>query len=56
MGDGSTNVEVPNGQGILLPSTGGIGTALFYIIGSLFVIVGITLLATKRYMMEHYKK
>ena len=56
MGDGSTNVEVPNGQGVLLPSTGGIGTILFYIIGSLFVIVGITLLATKRYMMEHYKK
>ena len=50
-------VEIPsqikNVQGTELPATGGMGTTLFYIIGSILVIgAGIVLVAKKRMTME----
>lgn len=45
--DMSTHVEVPNNSGSLLPSTGGIGTTIFYVIGGIFAVVAGILLITK---------
>ena len=41
-------VEVENHQGTVLPSTGGIGTTIFYILGSLLVIGAGVVLVTRR--------
>lgn len=42
-------LEIENSQGTLLPSTGGIGTTIFYIIGGILVIgAGIILVVKKR--------
>lgn len=41
-------VEVPNSTGTELPSTGGIGTTLFYVFGSVLVIGAAVLLITKK--------
>lgn len=42
-------LEIVNNQGTLLPSTGGIGTTIFYIIGGILVIgAGIILVVKKR--------
>ena len=43
-------VEVPNASGTELPSTGGIGTTIFYVLGSVLVIVAAVLLVTKKRM------
>ena len=48
--DGSTIVEVPNGSGSILPSTGGIGTTIFYIVGGMFIGVAAVLLITNKRM------
>ena len=45
--DLSTVVELPNSQGVELPSTGGIGTTLLYIVGSLMIVGGGTAIWTK---------
>ena len=45
--DDTTKLPVVNTTGTVLPSTGGIGTKLFMIFGSLMVIVFGTLLVTK---------
>lgn len=42
--------EVENNTGTLLPSTGGIGTTIFYVGGSLMVLAAAILLITKRRM------
>ena len=47
-GDAST--EVKNTQGTSLPSTGGIGTTIFYIVGTILVIGAGVALITKRRM------
>lgn len=39
--DLSLVVEVPNSTGSILPSTGGIGTIIFYVVGSAMVISGL---------------
>ena len=39
-----------NQSGYVLPSTGGIGTTIFYIIGSLLAVGAVILLVTKRRM------
>ena len=45
----TTVVEVGNSAGVELPSTGGMGTTIFYILGALLVIVcGIVLVARRR--------
>ena len=42
----STNVE--NKSGTQLPSTGGIGTTIFYIVGAAAAVTAIVLLTTRR--------
>ena len=39
--------EIENNKGTLLPSTGGIGTTIFYVIGGLLIICAGALLVTK---------
>ena len=41
---------VENSKGTLLPSTGGIGTTIFYVLGGLLVAGAAVLLVTKRRM------
>ncbi len=43
-------VKIPNHSGALLPSTGGIGTTMFYMIGGILALVSVVLLVTKRRM------
>ena len=44
------DVEVPNATGTELPSTGGIGTTIFYVMGSILVLGAAVLLVTKKRM------
>lgn len=45
----AATIEVRNNKGSVLPSTGGIGTTIFYVVGSLLIIgAGIVLVARKR--------
>ena len=46
----SGSVWVENKSGSLLPSTGGIGTTIFYILGSVLVLLAVVLLVTKKRM------
>ena len=43
-------VEVENKTGSLLPSTGGMGTTLFYIFGAILVVGSGVVLITKKRM------
>ena len=42
--------EVENNSGVEMPSTGGIGTTIFYVAGGLLVAVAVVLLVTKKKM------
>ena len=44
------NTEIENNKGTVLPSTGGIGTTIFYIIGAVLVLGAGILLVTRRRM------
>ena len=46
--DNSTRVEVENASGTELPSTGGIGTTIFYVIGGLLVVGAGVVLVSRR--------
>ena len=46
----SVTAEVANNTGALLPSTGGVGTTIFYVLGSILVIGAVVLLVTKKRM------
>ena len=46
----SGGVAVENNSGTVLPSTGGIGTTIFYVVGSVLVIAAGVLLVTKKRM------
>ena len=47
--DNTLGTEIINQGGALLPSTGGIGTTIFYVVGGILVIgAGILLVAKKR--------
>lgn len=48
-GSNVTN-EIENKQGSTLPSTGGVGTTLFYVVGSILVIGAVVLLVSKKRM------
>ena len=48
--DPDTWTDVQNNKGTILPSTGGIGTTIFYIIGAILVIGAGVLLVTRRRM------
>ncbi len=41
-------VEVENSTGVLLPSTGGIGTTIFYIVGGILIIAGVAYFILRR--------
>lgn len=43
-------LNIPNSQGVHLPTTGGMGTTLFYVLGSILVIGAVVLLVTKKRM------
>ena len=47
---GSVSTAVLNNSGATLPSTGGIGTTLFYVGGGILVLAAVILLVTKRRM------
>ena len=44
------DVKVLNQTGALLPETGGMGTTVFYLVGSLLVLVAVVLLVTRKKM------
>ena len=48
--DGSLSTDVVNNSGTQLPSTGGIGTTIFYVLGGLLVLTAVVLLVTKKRM------
>lgn len=47
-GSGVLTTTINNGQGLELPSTGGIGTTIFYIVGGILVIGAIAFLIVRR--------
>lgn len=47
---GLVTADVVNKEGATLPSTGGVGTTLFYVVGSLMVVAAVVLLVTKKRM------
>ena len=47
---GVDEVKVLNQSGTELPSTGGMGTTIFYVLGSVLVLAGVVLLVTKKRM------
>jgi len=49
-GRASVHEDVTNNKGAELPSTGGIGTTLFYISGGILVLAAVILLVTKKRM------
>lgn len=48
--DGSLKADIVNRKGSVLPSTGGMGTTILYVIGSILVLVAAVLLITKKRM------
>lgn len=49
---GETKIEVENKTGSELPSTGGMGTTLFYLFGGILVLASVVLLVTKKRMTD----
>ncbi len=45
-------IKVANNSGTVLPSTGGIGTTIFYVVGGVLVLAAIILLVTKKRMSD----
>lgn len=45
-----SEVTIENGSGSLLPSTGGIGTTIFYVVGAVLLIGAVVLLITRKRM------
>ncbi|SFC26143.1 isopeptide-forming domain-containing fimbrial protein [Streptococcus equinus] len=50
LSDGSLTAEIVNRKGSLLPSTGGMGTTILYVVGSILVLAAAVLLITKKRM------
>ena len=46
------HLYIQNSFEALLPSTGGIGTTIFYVVGGVLVLAAIILLVTKKRMSE----
>lgn len=49
---GKAEITIANNKGSTLPSTGGIGTTIFYVVGSILVLAAVVLLITKKRMSE----
>ena len=49
-GTATTEVGIQNNAGSTLPETGGVGTTMFYIFGSVMVLAAVVLLVTKKRM------
>ena len=47
---GNGGVQITNKTGTELPSTGGIGTTIFYVLGGVLVLAAVVLLVTKKRM------
>ncbi len=47
--DGKLPVTVENNSGAILPETGGMGTSMFYIIGSIMMIGAVIMMMTKKF-------
>lgn len=47
---GSIHADIINNSGVELPETGGIGTTIFYVLGSAMVVVAVVFLVTKKRM------
>ena len=47
-----TGIKIVNNQGSVLPSTGGIGTTIFYVVGAILIIGAGVVLVTRRRMNE----
>ena len=50
VGTDGTSGKIQNTQGTELPSTGGIGTTIFYVLGTILVLGAGILLVTRRRM------
>ncbi len=50
LADGKLKTEIINRTGVVLPSTGGVGTTIFYAVGGLLIAGAVVLLITKRRM------
>ena len=50
LSEGKLAADVVNESGAILPSTGGIGTTMFYVIGGALVLVAVVLLVTRKRM------
>ena len=50
--DGSVHADIQNNEGTVLPSTGGMGTTLFYVVGAILVIGAGVLLVVRRRMND----
>ena len=48
--DGQLSADVVNMSGSTLPSTGGMGTTIFYVVGTILVLAAVVLLITKKRM------
>lgn len=48
--EGSLSADVVNKSGSTLPTTGGMGTTIFYVVGSILVLGAAILLITKKRM------
>ena len=53
--DNELVVEVPNNTGAELPSTGGIGTTIFYVVGGILVVGAAVVLTTRKRMEKNAK-
>ncbi len=49
---GELEATIQNNKGTTLPSTGGIGTTIFYVVGGVLVLAAIILLVTKKRMSD----
>lgn len=49
----SVTAKVENQAGTLLPSTGGVGTTVFYVLGAVLVLGAVVLLVTKKRMSRN---
>ena len=53
--DNALVVDVPNNTGAELPSTGGIGTTIFYVVGGILVVGAAVVLTTRKRMEKNAK-